>query len=101
NELNLNNDLEKIKKTNIKNYYYKEKNDNKERTKYDTDVGILHEEINMENDYLVKSSESTVNHSNITFLIQAAVKHNLNEIERLSEEVKRLNEIIKENGIEQ
>lgn len=79
-----------IKNTDVHTFYYKEKDDNHERTEYDLKVGIIHDDIEIEKDYLVKADEKTVDQSNIMYMIQAATKNLIERVELLEKENEQL-----------
>lgn len=85
NDLDPKDAIEYIKNTEVHTFYYKNEDD-KPRTKYDLKVGIIHDDINIKKDYLVKSSDTTVDMSNIVYLNQAAVKNLIERVEKLEEE---------------
>src|SRR5699024_4975662 len=102
-DLNVEDAKDYIRNTDIQTFYYKSKNDDNLRTEYDMKVGIIHDDINIEKDYLIKSSESTVDQSNITFMIQSVVRDNLNrldnhelKIESNAEKIKQLEKEIEQ-----
>lgn len=85
NDLDLCDALDYVRNTELKTYYYKDQDG--ERSKYDLKVGIIHDDIKLAKDYLVKSSETSVDQSNIIFMIQAVTKYNLSRVDKHTDEI--------------
>src|SRR5699024_4352161 len=90
--LNVEDAKEYIRNQDIKTFYYKDKNENRSRTLYDLKVGIIHEDIDLSKDYLIRANETSVDQSNIIFMIQSVVKENLEIMEGHEERIKTLEE---------
>lgn len=90
NLINVEDALDYIRSTQVHTFYYKDRDDEQERTLYDLKVGIIYDDISIQKDYLIKSTDTTVDQSNIVYMIQAATKNILKRTESSEEKIERL-----------
>ncbi|GAA0346845.1 hypothetical protein GCM10008931_42630 [Oceanobacillus oncorhynchi subsp. oncorhynchi] len=78
-----------IKTSDVHTFYYKDDVE-KDKNIMDMKVGIMYDDISLENDYLIKASDDSIDQSNIVFMVQAATKNILGRTETLEEKYAKL-----------